>query len=100
HAAWLRAAGVHGGERVGVWTAPGMETPQTLIANALAGVVSVPMHPNLGRRELEHILSDAAPRLVIGPRSAWPGPEVRGQVPWADTSEVGDMGCDPAHTLE
>jgi malonyl-CoA/methylmalonyl-CoA synthetase len=65
HAAHLAQAGVQPGERVAVWTHPSLETMVALTANALAGVVSVPLNPGLGARELEHVLRDAAPVLVL-----------------------------------
>lgn len=42
-----------------------MGTMVTLVANALAGVVSVPLSPTLGVREREHILADAKPKTVV-----------------------------------
>lgn len=62
----LREAGIAPGDRVAVWTHPSLVTATVLAAHAAAGIVSVPLNPKLGSRELAHILSDAAPRLVVG----------------------------------
>jgi malonyl-CoA/methylmalonyl-CoA synthetase len=63
HAQALREAAVAPGERVAVWTQPSMGTVVALVGNALAGVVSVPLHPRLGERELGHVVADACPRI-------------------------------------
>lgn len=65
-AASLRARGVRTGDRVAVWASIEVPTVVALVANALAGFVSVPINPAIGDRELAHVLSDAAPRLVVG----------------------------------
>ncbi len=65
HLARLADHGVQPGDRVGVWTHPGLETAVALAAHAAGGLVSVPLNPKLGPRELGHILSDAAPRRVV-----------------------------------
>lgn len=68
HARALAAAGVGPGERVGVWAQPALATAVALVGNALAGVVSVPLNPKLGERELAHVASDAAPRRSFAAR--------------------------------
>lgn len=70
HARALTAAGIGPGERVGVWTQPELGTIVALVGNALAGVVSVPLNPKLGERELAHIAADAAPRRCFAARPA------------------------------
>ncbi|HEY8380359.1 MAG TPA: AMP-binding protein, partial [Nannocystis sp.] len=55
HARALAAAGVRAGDRVGVWTQPDLATVVALVGNALAGVVTVPLNPRLGAREIAHI---------------------------------------------
>src|SRR3954471_17607293 len=57
--------GVDPGERVGVVTHPALETVVALVAHAAAGFVSVPIDPKLGERERAHVLTDAAPRVVL-----------------------------------
>jgi len=76
HLAALTALGVGRGDRVGVWTQPDLRSALALAANALAGVVSVPLNPRLGAREAEHIAADAAPRLCLAaaPEQAPAGP--------------------------
>ncbi|MBK7827574.1 AMP-binding protein [Nannocystis sp.] len=65
HAAFLAAADIHPGDHIGVWTQPHLHTPVALAANALCGVVSVPLNPKLGAREAAHVAADAAPRLCL-----------------------------------
>jgi malonyl-CoA/methylmalonyl-CoA synthetase len=74
HAALLASRGVAPGDHVGVWTDPSLETFVALVGNALYGAVSVPLNPQLGARELEHVLADAAPKLCFsGPDRAHAG---------------------------
>ncbi|MCA9578751.1 MAG: AMP-binding protein [Myxococcales bacterium] len=65
HLARLEAADVRPGDRVGVFTHASMEVAAALLAQLTHGVVSVPLNPALGARELEHVLRDAAPRRVF-----------------------------------
>jgi len=65
HVQHLEALGVTPGDRIAVWTQPTLETAVALVAHAAAGLVSVPIDPKLGPRELGHILSDAAPVLAV-----------------------------------
>lgn len=76
HLAVLAALGVAPGERVGVWAQPDLRSALALAANALAGVVSVPLNPRLGAREAAHVAADAAPRLCLAadPDAAPAGP--------------------------
>ncbi len=66
--AHVERLGVAPGSRVGVWTHDTLATPVVLAAHAVAGIVSVPLNPKLGERELGHILNDAAPEQVVDPR--------------------------------
>ena len=84
HLARLEAADVRPGDRVGVFTHASMEVAAALLAQLTHGVVSVPLNPALGARELEHVLRDAAPRRVFvdeahaeGLRAATPLPSRR-----------------------
>jgi malonyl-CoA/methylmalonyl-CoA synthetase len=65
HAARLVADGVRPGERVAVWATADLPTVAAVVGDALLGVATVPLNPALGERELAHVLSDAAPRLVL-----------------------------------
>ena len=67
--AHLDRLGVKPGDRVGVWTHATLATPVVLAAHAAGGIVSVPLNPKLGKRELAHILADAAPKHVVDPRN-------------------------------
>ncbi|MCB9700045.1 MAG: AMP-binding protein [Alphaproteobacteria bacterium] len=55
------------GTRVAVWARPSPWTPVVLAANALAGLVSVPLNPGIGEAELAHVLKDAAPAHTVDP---------------------------------
>ena len=69
----LRALpGDAGPKRVAVWATPTPETVGAVVAALLAGVPAVPINPKIGHRELEHIVSDSAPALVL----AEPGAEL------------------------
>ncbi|RLB45854.1 MAG: acyl-CoA synthetase [Deltaproteobacteria bacterium] len=65
YAECLETAGIRPGDRVAVWTDRALETPVALLGNAAFGVVSVPLNPSLGTRELDHVLSDAQPKLIV-----------------------------------
>ncbi len=75
HLAALHAADIRAGDRVGIWTQGDARTAVAFVANALAGVVSVPLNPKLGARESAHIAADAAPRVCFAadPTTITPG---------------------------
>ena len=54
-----------GARRVAVWAEPELETCVAVAAALAAGVAAVPINPKLGTRELCHVVSDAAPDLVL-----------------------------------
>jgi malonyl-CoA/methylmalonyl-CoA synthetase len=79
-----RLAGrIRAADRVAVWARPTIETCVAVVAGLLAGVPVVPLNPKLGERELDHILADSAPGLVLdefdlspgGDPPAWPEPD-------------------------
>ncbi len=51
--------------RVAVWAAPELETCVAIVAALAAGVPAMPINPKLGVRELQHVVSDATPDLVL-----------------------------------
>ncbi len=51
--------------RVAIWAQPELETCVALVAALAAGVAAVPINPKLGTRELQHVVSDATPDLVL-----------------------------------
>jgi malonyl-CoA/methylmalonyl-CoA synthetase len=59
------AGQVAGAGRVAVWATPQPETCIGVIGALVAGVPVVPINPKAGERELDHILSDSAPELVL-----------------------------------
>ncbi|HEX5348058.1 MAG TPA: acyl-CoA synthetase [Pseudonocardiaceae bacterium] len=51
--------------RVAIWAQPELETCVAIVAALAAGVPAVPVNPKLGSRELQHLISDAMPDLVL-----------------------------------
>jgi malonyl-CoA/methylmalonyl-CoA synthetase len=64
-AAGAVAEAVAGAERVAVWAVPSAETVVAVVGALVAGVPIVPLNPKLGERELEHVLGDSDPALVL-----------------------------------
>jgi malonyl-CoA/methylmalonyl-CoA synthetase len=64
-AAGTLAERLKGNTRVAVWATSTLETCVAVVAGILAGVAIVPLNPKLGERELEHILGDSKPDLVL-----------------------------------
>ena len=65
-AAGAVASRVAGATRVAVWAVSSLETCVAVVGALAAGVPIVPINPKAGSRELEHILSDSSPDLVLG----------------------------------
>jgi len=86
HASDLRDRGITRGDRVAVVTHGTLATVAALVGQALAGIVTVPINPKIGRAELEHIVRDAEPRAIFSDRSA-PPTEVTGSPLAAEISE-------------
>jgi malonyl-CoA/methylmalonyl-CoA synthetase len=63
------AGRLDGVERVVVWAEPALEACVAVLGGLAAGVAVVPVNPRSGLRELEHVVSDSAPGLVL----AWAG---------------------------
>ena len=68
HAGRMEAEGLRPGDRVAVWATPDVETIAAVVGNALLGLVTVPLNPAVGERELAHVLGDSAPRLLLAAR--------------------------------
>ncbi|MGA9309127.1 MAG: acyl-CoA synthetase [Pseudonocardiaceae bacterium] len=51
--------------RVAIWAQPELETCVAIVAALAAGVPAVPVNPKLGSRELQHLIFDAVPDLVL-----------------------------------
>ncbi|ALG13827.1 acyl-CoA synthetase [Kibdelosporangium phytohabitans] len=64
-AAGAVAAQIKGKERVAVWATPTVQTAVAVIGALVAGVPVVPINPKVGERELEHILSDSSPDVIL-----------------------------------
>jgi malonyl-CoA/methylmalonyl-CoA synthetase len=81
------AARIAGAHRVAVHAAPGPHAAVAVVAALLAGVAAVPLNPRLGERERAHVLTDAAPDLLL----AAPGADAP-DLPRIDV----DLGADGA----
>src|SRR5207245_1843626 len=66
----LAEAGVEKGDRVALLMTndAAVEFGAAYVAVHRAGAVAVPINPRYARREVDHIVSDCQPRLVLGPR--------------------------------
>src|SRR5215207_8283804 len=90
------AAGVAGAARVGIWAEPSLEAIVAAVGVLEAGIALVPVNPKLGRSELEHVLGDSAPSVVLGaPEGALPGAVPRAGVDLA--ARGGDLPEPVAH---
>src|ERR1700734_523225 len=64
-AAACLAARLRGVGRIAVWAAPTLEFCIGVIGALAAGATVVPINPGSGLRELEHIVADSAPELLL-----------------------------------
>ncbi len=65
-AAGALAARFEGAERVAVWAESTLETIVASVAVIESGAALVPVNPKLGRSELEHVLGDSEPDVIVG----------------------------------
>ena len=66
------AVKLEGAKRVAVWAHPTPEFCVAAVAAMSAGVALVPVNPKLGRAELDHVLSDSQPDVLIDPPDELP----------------------------
>jgi malonyl-CoA/methylmalonyl-CoA synthetase len=59
------AASIRGHHRIAVFATPTLETCVAVVGALVAGVTVVTVNPAAGLRELEHIIVDSAPSLVL-----------------------------------
>ena len=59
------ATRTRGRGRVAVWASPSIETCVGVIGVLTSGAVAVPINPSIGVREIEHIVEDCRPELLI-----------------------------------
>jgi len=90
-AATAVAERVAGAERVAVWADISAHTVVGVVGALLAGVPAVPLNPKAGERELEHILGDSAPELIL----VAPGAEVPADRPRHDVDLAATGGAIP-----
>jgi malonyl-CoA/methylmalonyl-CoA synthetase len=67
---------LEGTRRAAIFAEPRLETVVGVVAALAAGVTVVPLNPDSGPRELEHMLADSAPELLLVP----PGATVRSEL--------------------
>ncbi|WP_028057693.1 acyl-CoA synthetase [Candidatus Solirubrobacter pratensis] len=84
-AAGAVAERIAGMRRVAVTATPSLETCVAVVGALAAGVPIVPINPKAGERELEHVMGDSAPDLVLddvdlGASGDWPA-EPGGETP-------------------
>jgi malonyl-CoA/methylmalonyl-CoA synthetase len=60
------AAQFDGAQRVAVWAESTLETCVAAVAAIATGAALVPVNPKLGRGELEHVLTDSQPDVIVG----------------------------------
>ncbi|MET8167448.1 amino acid adenylation domain-containing protein [Streptomyces sp. NPDC005329] len=64
-AGWLRDRGVGPGDTVALLFAPGVETPVFWLASALAGAAYLPLDPAYPQAQLQLIVDDARPAVLV-----------------------------------
>ena len=94
------AAQFDGAERVAVWAESTLETCVAAVAAIATGAPLVPVNPKLGRGELEHVLTDSKPDVIVGApddlpthRAGSPSTSTPAAASWR-TADAGDE--DPA----
>lgn len=65
NAAAAVAARVGTTKRVAVWAEPTIHTCVGVVGGLLAGAAVIPINPKVGERELEHIVADSEPELLL-----------------------------------
>ncbi|WP_435122717.1 acyl-CoA synthetase [Amycolatopsis thermoflava] len=77
--------------RVAVWATPTIHTSVAVVAALLAGIPAVPVNPKIGERELDHIVNDSAPSLVLSEPGA-KLPERLANLPRQQVALIGSPG--------
>jgi malonyl-CoA/methylmalonyl-CoA synthetase len=84
-----------GAQRVAVWAESTLETCVAAVAAIATGAALVPVNPKLGRGELEHVLTDSKPDVIVG------APDDLPNAPRAPTVDVDARGAElPASTAD
>jgi malonyl-CoA/methylmalonyl-CoA synthetase len=85
-AAAVVAERLDGVRRAAVWATPSLETIVAVVGALAAGVELVPLNPKLGTGELEHILGDSEPEVVLSQDDVDAGAR-GGTLPAADAND-------------
>jgi malonyl-CoA/methylmalonyl-CoA synthetase len=93
-AAAATAASLEGLNRVGVWAESTAHTAVAALGALAAGVALVPLNPRSGERELDHILRDSSPELILAEDGA-SLPPVAGGVPRAAAQRAAGRALPP-----
>ncbi|CAM3988637.1 acyl-CoA synthetase [Kibdelosporangium persicum] len=64
-AAGAVAAQIKGKARVAVWAAPTVQTAVAVVGALVTGIPVIPINPKIGSRELDHILADSSPDVIL-----------------------------------
>jgi malonyl-CoA/methylmalonyl-CoA synthetase len=90
-AAVARQTRGHG--HIAVWASPSLETCVGVIGVLASGAVAVPVNPSIGVREIEHIVEDSRPELLIAADDA-ELPDALGRLERVTVSLEGRGGAD------
>jgi malonyl-CoA/methylmalonyl-CoA synthetase len=77
-------ASLHGMRRVAVWCSPSLESIVAIVAGLNAGIPVVPLNPRSGSSELQHLLANANPDVVLHA----PGAELPAMITGRRTSTI------------
>jgi malonyl-CoA/methylmalonyl-CoA synthetase len=88
---------LHRCNRVAVWATPSMETAVAVVGALFAGSAVIPLNPRIGERELDHILTDSEPDLVLAaPGEALPAAMTMPRVDVTLEPDGVDLPAEPA----
>ncbi|GAB2750353.1 acyl-CoA synthetase [Salinifilum aidingensis] len=79
-AAGAVAEGIGAARRVAVWAEPTLHTCVAALGGLLAGAAVVPVNPKVGTRELEHIVGDSEPEVLLA-QPGFAAPEALAGIP-------------------
>ena len=91
------AGRVAGAKRVALWATPQAQTCIGLMGILAAGVAAIPLNPKAGESELQHIVSDSTPNLVVARKGAELPPSLAGleRLPVEQGGSKGDLPSEP-----
>ena len=69
---------IRGYERAAVWATPALETCVGVLGVLSAGAAAIPINPRLGSMELQHIVGDCSPPVVVAAAGTELPPQLQG----------------------